>query len=92
MLKFATIFFSALVLFVGIAWWWLWCVPFSEATIQKVVPGMSESQVFSVLGTAGQTNRTGGGETLWIYSHKPSIRCLMVTFDESNRVESCVID
>lgn len=72
----------ALALFAGVAWWWLFTIPIAQATLQRLSPGMTQAQVYSVLGAANQTNFSGG-ETLWIYSRKPCVVALLVRFDYS---------
>jgi len=74
--------FFALALFAGFAWWWLFTIPVSTATLQRLTPGMTQAQVHSILGAANQTNLVAG-ETYWIYSHKPSVAYLLVRFDYS---------
>ena len=74
--------FLALALFAGFAWWWLFTIPVSHTALQRLSPGMTQAQVYSVLGAANQTN-VSGGETLWIYSRKPCVVALLVRFDYS---------
>ena len=75
------------VALICLAWWWLWSIPFSQATLKKLAPGMSETQVVTILGSAGFTNRASNGETWWIYDHPMSIRAVYVMFDRSGHLK-----
>jgi len=81
------------VLLVCFAGWWLWSIPFSEATLKKLAPGMSQKEVLSILGSTDETVPGSNEETWWIYSHRPvCIRALIVVFDKDGHLLSYVID
>ncbi len=82
----------AILLVGSVVWWWLFTIPFSQSTLQRLTPGMSQAQVFNILGPANQTNYLGSDETWWIYSHRPSVACLLVVFDSSGKYKRHVID
>jgi hypothetical protein len=73
------------------AWWWLFTIPFPQSTLQKLTPGMSQAQVYSLLGPATETNQVRD-EALWIYSHSPCVRYLLIEFDSTGKYKSHVID
>src|ERR1039457_6386214 len=73
------------VFFICLAWWQLWSVRFAESTLRKLAPGMTQAEVYGVLGAATETNQAAGPsgpETWWIYERPPvCIRCVVVEFD-----------
>ena len=73
------------------AYWWLFTIPFSQSTLQKLTPGMSQAQVYSLLGPATETNYVRD-EALWIYSHSPCVRYLLIEFDSTGKYKRHVID
>ena len=81
-----------LIIFSGIAWWWLWSVPVSEQKLKQLTPGMSQLEVVNIIGRADATNQAAGGETWLIYEHKPSIVGLIVMFDGTGHFIKYVID
>jgi hypothetical protein len=91
-IKFIGIALLAVVAFVCLVWWWLWSIPFSQTTLKRLTPGMSEVQVVGILGAAGQTNQASNGETWWIYDHPMSIRAVIVMFDVSGHLKEYVVD
>ena len=82
----------AFVLFCAFVWWWLWSVPVSDSKLKQLTPGMSKSEVISVIGSASETNQAAGGETWLIYSHRPSIVALIVIFDNTDHFIKYVVD
>ena len=82
----------AILLLGAFAWWWLFTIPFSQSTLQKLTPGISQAQVLKILGPANQTNHLGSDETWWIYSHRPSVAYLLVVFDSDGKYKRHVID
>ena len=80
----------ALVLLVGFVCWWLLTVPVSHSTLQRLSPGMTQSQVYAILGPPNETNASSG-DLLWFYSRKSSIMNLMIRFD-TNGLKEYVTD
>jgi outer membrane protein assembly factor BamE (lipoprotein component of BamABCDE complex) len=72
--------------------WRLITIPFSPTTLRMLTPGMSQTQVCAILGSANQTNQLGSGETWWVYSHRPSVVHLVVIFDSTGRYKKHVTD
>jgi uncharacterized membrane protein YwzB len=91
-LKFISVALLTVVVFICLAWWWLWSIPFSQTTLKKLAPGMTEAQVVSILGSAGQTNQASNNEIWWIYDHPISIRAVIVMFDASGHLKEYVVD
>ena len=83
---------SLLILLLAASAWWLFTIPFSQTTLRKLRPGMSQTQVYAILGPANQTNQLGSVETWWLYSHRPSVAYLCVVFDSAGRYKEHVID
>jgi hypothetical protein len=92
MLKILTLLGAGILAFAAIAYWWLFTIPFSQTTLQKLTPGMSQAQVYAILGPANETNRLSRVETWWSYSHRPSAVHLIVILDSTGKYKSHVID
>lgn len=60
------------VLLIWFAWCWVWSIPVSVSTLKKLTPGMSQAQVYAILGPATQTNQASNAEIWWTYQHFPS--------------------
>jgi outer membrane protein assembly factor BamE (lipoprotein component of BamABCDE complex) len=84
--------FTAIVAIAAFGVWWLYTIPFSKSTLRRLGPGMTQAQVYAVLGRASQTNQLGTNETWWIYSRRPSLVHLCVIFDSTGSYKSHVID
>ncbi len=84
-----------IVLFVCFAGWTLFTIPFSESTLKKLSPGMTEAQVRDILGVPNDTAKgPHAGGTCWIYQHRYfwSFRALLVDFDEGGKLIEYVRD
>ncbi len=92
MLKILTFLGVGILVLACFAYWWLFTIPFSQGTLQKLAPGMTQAQVHAILGAANQTNDLGKVETWWLYSHRPSVRHLCVIFDSAGNYQRHVID
>ena len=91
-LKIAATVLGAMVLFICVTWWWLFSIPFSQSTLNKLTPGMSQAQVLSILGPPTQKGNLAHGGSLWCYQHCPSFVVLDVEFDVGGRFVSYVRD
>ncbi len=92
--KRVTLVLLAVLLFICWAGWMLFTSPFSQATLRKLVPGMSKAQVRDVLGVPTQTAKASNEETWWIYQHRYfwSFRALIVEFDRDDHLKEYARD
>ena len=80
-----------LVFLCAFALWWLFSIPISVSRLRTLKPGMTETEVEGMLGHPNQTNRIGS-EVIWIYSRRPCIAYLAVSFDGAGHYQSYVVD